>query len=155
MTLGDVLKKERNRRDLSERFVAQHMRLTESEYQNLESGDSPIEEWGPQLAQLAISLGTPTARLISETGKPSQVVGGSRTCGSLIQTYRNKRGMSHSDLAEQLGCAVFDVQSIEDGNSPLEVYAPLLLAFATCIDQPIFNLFYPCGIAFDQLDDYP
>jgi hypothetical protein len=44
---------------------------------------------------------------------------------------------------------------VESGNSPLEEYAPLLLRFSEVVDQPIFNLFYPCGLPFGQLKDYP
>jgi hypothetical protein len=54
-----------------------------------------------------------------------------------------------------IGAPVSLIESIESGASPLETYAPLLLAFAELIDQPIFNLFYPCGLPLDKLTDYP
>ena len=36
-----------------------------------------------------------------------------------------------------------------------EQVGPRLLAFAEAIEQPVFNLFYPCGLPFQELDDYP
>jgi len=44
---------------------------------------------------------------------------------------------------------------IENGESPLEYCGPFLLRFAEVIEQPIFNLFYPCGVPLDKLVDYP
>lgn len=44
---------------------------------------------------------------------------------------------------------------IEAGDSPIEEYGPILLHFAEVIGQPVFNLFYPCGLPFQGLDDYP
>ena len=44
---------------------------------------------------------------------------------------------------------------IEAGKSPIEKYGPLFLGFAEVIEQPVFNLFYPCGLPFQELDDYP
>ena len=35
------------------------------------------------------------------------------------------------------------------------VLLSLLLGFAEVIEQPVFNLFYPCGLPFQELDDYP
>jgi hypothetical protein len=29
------------------------------------------------------------------------------------------------------------------------------LRFAEMIEQPIFNLFYPCGLPLQELQDYP
>ena len=37
----------------------------------------------------------------------------------------------------------------------IEKYGPLLLHFAELIEQPVFNLFYPCGLPLEKLDDYP
>jgi hypothetical protein len=50
---------------------------------------------------------------------------------------------------------VEELALVENGASALEQYAPLLLRFAEVIDQPIFNLFYPCGLPFAELRDYP
>jgi transcriptional regulator with XRE-family HTH domain len=73
----------------------------------------------------------------------------------LIRLHREKRGFSRKELADKLGIPVTDLESIENGGTSLEIYAPLLLSFAEIIDQPIFNLFYPCGLPLEKLTDYP
>jgi hypothetical protein len=56
-------------------------------------------------------------------------------------------------LAARLNWPVDQLNLIESGESPLEIYAPLPLRFAEVIDQPIFNLFYPCGLPVEKLND--
>jgi transcriptional regulator with XRE-family HTH domain len=151
MKLGDVLRKERERKRLAAEKVATELNLGLDDYQELEAGSSPIEQWAPKLAQIAIQLSTPTSRLISETGKSRDAA----QCGSLIRAHREKRALDQEQLAKSLGWQVSELDSIEAGNSPLENYAPKLLKFAELIEQPIFNLFYPCGLPLNQLEDYP
>jgi len=151
MKLGDVLRKERERKRLDVEKVAAELSVAVDDYQELEAGSSPIEQWAPKLAQIAIQLSTPTSRLISETGK-SRDAG---ECGGLIRSHREKRELDQEELAKSLGWQVSELDSIEAGKSPLESYAPLLLKFAELIEQPIFNLFYPCGLPLNQLEDYP
>jgi transcriptional regulator with XRE-family HTH domain len=155
MKLGDVLKKERERSRFTLEDAAQRIGVPVTAYEQLENGASPIEEWGPHLAQIAIKLSTPTSRLISETGKAAQAKLREGQCGQLIVKHREKRGLSSEELARLLDWPVEQIGSIESGNSPLEEYAPILLSFAEMIDQPIFNLFYPCGLPFNELPDYP
>lgn len=155
MKLGDVLRKERERRKLDAEKIAADLGLPVEAYQELEGGASPVEEWGPKLAQIAIKLSTPTSRLISETGRAAQARREDGQCGKLIREHREKRQLSHEDLASQLALPVEEVVSIENGETPLETYAPVLLRFAEVVDQPIFNLFYPCGLPLDRLEDYP
>ena len=155
MKLGEVLKKERERKRLSEQDAALKLGLSIDGYQELEGGGSPIEEWGPKLAQIAIKLSTPTSRLISETGKSAQAMQRDGQCGQLIKKHRETRELSLEDLAQQLDWPVDGLKLVENGESPLEQAAPLLLKFAEVIDQPIFNLFYPCGLPFAELKDYP
>jgi len=155
MKLGDVLKKERERKRLTPDDVAKRMGLSSGEYAELEAGSSPAEEWGPRLALIAIALKTPTSRLIAQTGKSAQARQEQGQCGKLISFHREKREMSASDLAEKIGVTVSEVEAIEAGKTELEIYAPLLLSFAEIIDQPIFNLFYPCGLPLADLTDYP
>lgn len=155
MKLADVLRKERERKKITAGDAAVKISLPIEDYERLEGGASPIEEWGPKLAQLAISLSTPTSRLISETGKSLHARQRDGQCGQLIRTHRTRRRLSQEDLAKLLNWPVDQVASIERGESPLELYAPLLLQFAELIDQPIFNLFYPCGLPFEKLNDYP
>jgi hypothetical protein len=58
-------------------------------------------------------------------------------------------------LAEALEMSEEAYLEIEAGKSPIERFGPLLLGFAEVIEQPVFNLFYPCGLPFQELDDYP
>jgi transcriptional regulator with XRE-family HTH domain len=155
MKLGDVLKKERERVKLTHDETASRMGITLDEYLHLESGESPIEEWGPKLAQLAIKLQTPTSRLISASGKSAQAALEEGECGKLIRSHRERRNLSREELAKLLGVSEAEIEDIENGASPLEKCAPLLLAFAEVIEQPIFNLFYPCGLPFTELSTYP
>lgn len=151
MKLGDVLRKERERKRLPVEKVAAELNVRVGDYQELEAGSSPIEQWAPKLAQIAIQLSTPTSRLISETGKSANA----GDCGRLIRANREKRELDQEQLAQSLGVPVSELDSIEAGKSPLESYAPMLLKFAELIEQPIFNLFYPCGLPLNKLEDYP
>jgi transcriptional regulator with XRE-family HTH domain len=56
MKLGDVLRKERGRRKMTEDDMSSRLALSIDTYRELEDGASPIEEWGPKLAQIAIKL---------------------------------------------------------------------------------------------------
>ena len=155
MKLGDVLRKERQRKRLPEEVVAQALSLPVDEYRALEGGESQIEEWGQKLAQIAIKLATPTSRLISETGRAAQAKQVDGQCAKLIRSHRERRQLGQQEFAERVGMSVDEIAAIENGHSPLETYAPLLLRFAEVIDQPIFNLFYPCGLPLEKLEDYP
>jgi transcriptional regulator with XRE-family HTH domain len=155
MKLGDVLKKERERKKLTVEVVAARLGIPIEQYQEMEEGKSPAEEWGPRLALIAIKLKTPTSRMIATTGKSAQARQTDGQCGKLIKTHREKRELSVENLAQQLGISAEEMQLIEDGKTPLESYAPLLLSFAETINQPIFNLFYPCGLPLEKLTEYP
>ena len=155
MKLGDVLRKERERKKLTIEDAVAKMGVSQDAYAELESGASPIEEWGPKLALIAIKLSTPTSRLISETGKSAQAGREQGQCGRLIKTHRERRDLSQRQLAEKLGWPEEQLTAVENANSPLEQYAPLLLRFAEMVDQPIFNLFYPCGLPFTEINDFP
>jgi transcriptional regulator with XRE-family HTH domain len=155
MKLGDVLKKERERNKLAVGDVAARLGIPIDSYLEMEAGNSVAEEWGPRLALIAIKLETPSSRLIAETGKSAEAKQVEGQCGKLIRSHRERRQRSQQELAEMIGAPVSLIESIESGASPLETYAPLLLAFAELIDQPIFNLFYPCGLPLDKLTDYP
>ena len=155
MKLGDVLRKERERKRLAVEKVAAELNVRVDDYQALEAGSSPIEQWAPKLAQIAIQLSTPVSRLISETGKSATARRDASQCGRLIRAHREKRELDQEQLAKSLGWQVSELDTIEAGKSPLESYAPMLLKFAELIEQPIFNLFYPCGLPLNQLEDYP
>lgn len=153
MKLGDVLRKERTKKDLSTAETAKHLGIDEAEYLELEAGETPAETWGPRLAQIAITLETPTSRLLAESGRSADTAPGQ--AGTLIRGHRERRGKSIDEMAEALEVEADDYRAVEDGKSPIETWGPRLLAFAELIEQPVFNLFYPCGLPFQELDDYP
>jgi transcriptional regulator with XRE-family HTH domain len=153
MKLGDVLKKEREKKGASPEEAAEKLGVSVEDYNKLESGESDVEKWAPLLAEIAIKLETPTSRLISETGRAEDAKAGQS--GKLIQQHRERRELSADDLAEGIGVSKEEYAQIEAGDSPLEQYGPQVLAFAELIEQPVFNLFYPCGLPFQELDDYP
>jgi len=153
MKLGDVLKKEREKKGLSTAEVAEKLGIDEKEYGAIEGGESPAEEWGPHLAQIAIALETPTSRLLAESGRFADTEKGQ--AGGLIKGHRERREKSVKELADAVGISEEEYGKVEAGKSPIEVYGPLMLGFAEAIEQPVFNLFYPCGLPFQELDDYP
>lgn len=153
MTLGDVLRKERQARGLSAPDVAVRLGIAEADYEQVEGGFSPAERWGPVLARLAIQFETPTSRLICESGRSEDAKAGE--CAGRIRAARERRGLTPAAVSEAVELSAADYDEIEAGRSPIERYGPLLLHFAEIVEQPVFNLFYPCGIAFEKLEDYP
>ena len=153
MKLGDVLKKEREKRELTTAEVAESLGIPEEAYLEMEAGESPAEEWGPRLAQIAIELETPTSRLLAETGRFEDTERGQ--AGPLVTGHRERKGKSVEEMARALEISEDEYRRIEAGESELEAYGPLFLGFAEVIEQPVFNLFYPCGLPFQELDDYP
>ena len=154
MKLGEVLKKERERKGLSVEDVAVRLGSSIDRYREIEAGQTPAEMWGPLMANLAIKLETPTSRLLADSGKSSDTQPGQ--AGRLIQRHRERRGKTPEQIAELLDISAEEYQRIEAGQSPIEEYGPLFLRFAEIIGQPVFNLFYPFGLPLDKLsaDDY-
>lgn len=153
MKLGDVLKKERERKKLSTSDTATRLGISEEKYGELEGGSSPAEKWGPLLARVAIKLQTPTSRLLAESGKSKDCKPGQ--AAELIRKHRERNQLTAEQLATQLEISKEEYDEIEAGKSGIEEYGPLLLNFAEVIEQPVFNLFYPCGLPLEKLDDYP
>lgn len=156
MKLGDVLKKEREKKELSTEEVAEKLGITNKEYGEMEGGESDAERWGPILAHIAIELETPTSRLLAESGRSEDCKKGQ--AGGLIKGHRENREKTTEQLVEALSqfeVTAEEYASVEKGESPIEVMGPRFLAFAEAIEQPVFNLFYPCGLPFQELDDYP
>ncbi len=153
MKLGDVLKKERTNKELSVEETAAKLGIDKGEYEQIEAGETPAEKWGPVLAQIAIKLETPTSRLLAESGRFEDTKPGQ--AGGLIQGHRERRELSTAEVAEYAEISEDEYKEIEAGKSELEKYGPLFLGFAELIEQPVFNLFYPCGLPFQELDDYP
>jgi len=153
--LGDVLRKERTGRRIAVAEMAARLGLEVEEYERIEAGETAAEEWGPRLARIAIALETPTARLLAESGRHEDTRRAPGQAGALIRGHRERRGTSVEELAEAAGVPAEELRAIEAGQSELETWGPLLLGFAEQIEQPVFNLFYPCGLPFQELDDYP
>ena len=153
MKQGDVLRKERENKKLSVADVASKLGISESDYEAMEAGESPAEVWGTRLAQIAIELETPTSRLLAESGRFEDTKKGQ--AGPRIKERREERGKSEAEMAEAVGVSEDEYRAIEKGESELEVFGPRFLGFAEAIEQPVFNLFYPCGLPFQELDDYP
>lgn len=151
--LGDVLKKERERKKLSLEDMAGRLGVSSEKYGEMEAGNSPAERWGPLLALIAIKLETPTSRLLADSGRSADTKAGQ--AGELIRKHRERRQKTPDQLAEALEISKEEYEQIEGGQSPIEEYGPLLLHYAEVIEQPVFNLFYPCGLPLDKLDDYP
>lgn len=186
MKLGDVLKKEREKKGASVEETAQYMGIPVEEYREIEAGQSPAEDWGMRLAQIAIQLSVPTSRLLAESGKPADCKPGQ--AGARIKQLREERAKRAQEVAQQKGMSLEDYKKVQDdrdgyprhktpeeiaaamgisieeyreveaGTSPIEKYGPLLLRFAEMLEPSfpvIFNLFYPCGLDYRELDDYP
>ena len=156
MKLGDVLKKEREKKGTSLDDMASALGISNDEYQTMEAGESDAETWGPVLAHIAIELETPTSRLLAESGRSADCKEGQ--AGPLIKGHRERREKSAEEMVTALGELGVDADryaEIEAGTSGIEVMGPRFLAFAEAIEQPVFNLFYPCGLPFQELDDYP
>jgi transcriptional regulator with XRE-family HTH domain len=151
--LGDVLKKERTRKKISPEETASKLGIPSEEYAEIEAGNSPAEKWGPLLAKIAIKLETPTSRLLADSGKSADCKEGQAS--ELIRKHRERRTKTVDQMAEQLEIGKDEYEQIEAGQSGIEKYGPLLLHFAEIIEQPVFNLFYPCGLPLEKLDDYP
>lgn len=153
MKLGDVLKKEREKKGLSVPEISSRLAISEEAYGLIESGESDGERWGPVLALIAIELETPTSRLLAESGRSADCKPGQ--AGQLIGQHRQRREKSVADMAEATGLSSEEYDSVERGESPIETVGPQMLAFAEAIEQPVFNLYYPCGLPFQELEDYP
>lgn len=153
MKLGDVLRKEREKRSLTSTQAAHRLCVTEDEYRDIEGGVSEAEVWGPRLAQIAIELSVATSRLLADSGRSADTRSGQ--AGALIRRHREARGKTAEEVAKAAGLDAETYRAVEEGTSPIERWGPLLLAFAETVEQPVFNLFYPCGLPFQELNDYP
>src|SRR5262245_11788099 len=138
MKLGEILRKERERRKMAAEDVAAYLSIPLEKYAEMEGGESPIEEWGPKIAQVAITLKVATSRLLSEDGRFASTARDPGQCGQLIRKHREARRLTQEEFAKQLDIPLGEIVSIESGDSPIETCGPLLLGFAEAVDQPIF-----------------
>ena len=154
MKLGQVLRKEREKKGLSIAEVAAGTGLEVDDYERLERGEvDEAETWGPRLAELAIQLETPTSRLLAESGRAADTRPGQ--AGVLIRGHRERCAKTVAEMAGALAIPAGEYAAIEAGTSPVERWGPVFLAVAEAVEQPVFNFFYPCGLPFQELDDYP
>lgn len=138
MNIGANIKETREKKGFSPDDMSSRLNISLSEYEQIETGESILERWGPILASLAIKLEIPTSRLISETGKSAQAVEGE--CGALIKRQRERKSLTKTELASMIDLPEEDVAAIESGKSPLEQVGPLLLRCSEIVSQPVFNL---------------
>lgn len=150
MKLGDVLRIKREHREMSTTQVAIALGLSAGEYEAIESGNSPAEEWAPILAGIAVELETPTKHLISESGRAEDARPGQ--VGPLVRGHRERLDKTPDGMAATLEIPPEAYLEIEAGDSDLEVYGPLFVRFAEVIDDKVFNLFYPLGLPFQELE---
>ena len=160
MKLGEVIKKERegktglNRHhQLAVEEVADKLGIAIDDWRTIEAGDSAVEKWFPILCQLAVKLQVPTSRLLAKSGKSKDTQAGQ--AARLIREHREERGKTIEEMAEFIELSVDEYLPIEKGTSPIEKVGPLMLGFAELIEQPVFNLYLPCGVLYQKLDDYP
>jgi transcriptional regulator with XRE-family HTH domain len=148
--LGEVLDLERERRGLGPGEVAAGLGIGMDEWEALAGGASEAERWGLLLAEIAIALGVPTARLVAGSGRAADARSGQ--VGALVRGHREQRRRSAGEMAAALGIPPADYEAVEAGATPLESWGPRLLAFAELVEEPVFDLLYPCGIALGALD---
>ncbi len=76
--------------------------------------------------------------------------------GDVLRKEREMKGISAATMADRLGVSADDYQEIEGGgDSSFESAVALVANFAKAVDLPGVNgLYYPCGIPFQELDDY-
>jgi transcriptional regulator with XRE-family HTH domain len=153
MKLSDALKKERELKGISIEAAALNLHISVQDYSQLEKGHTAAEKWGVVLTRVALKLQTPTSRLISENGRTTGIQKG--MCGKLIRQCREMKKTSLEEVAASVGVSTKEYEEIERGESPLEIFGPQLLRFAELIEQPIYNLLYPCGVSLEKLEDYP
>lgn len=153
MKLGQVLRKERERVAISQEQMIAALGCSEETFAALEGGTSAAEIWGPRWALIAIQLKVPASRLLAKSGKSKDCRPGQ--AGARIRAKREELSLSSARMAQKLDIAVGEYEAIEAGESPLEEIGPLLLCFAETVEQPVFNFFYPHGLPFAEIRDYP
>ena len=74
--------------------------------------------------------------------------------GDVLRKERETKGLTAEEISKRLGVPPDEYKAIEAGDSPLEKYGALVLQFAQAIDQPVSNLYDPCGLPFLEIGDY-
>ena len=99
---------------------------------------------------IAVELETPTKHLISESGRAEDAQPGG--VGALVRRHRERTDRTPDGMAEVLEISEEAYSEIEAGVSDIEMYGPLLVRFAEVIDDKVFNLFYPLGLPYQELE---
>jgi len=153
---GEVLMKERERRKIAAEEMAGKVGVPMDRYLAIEAGDSPAEQWGPAIRDLAVALGAYTTRMFAPSGKAADTRPGQ--AGELIRKHREARQLGAPEVAAKLGISPEDYARIESGSSEIEEWGPFFLRFAEALENgfPVFNLFHPFGLPFEKLslEDY-
>ena len=154
MKQGEVLMKERERKQLSLEELALKLGMPADTYRAVEAGSSGAEKWGPVIRELAVALEVPTSRMFAPSGKWADTRPGQ--AGELIRGHREAKGLSADAVAAKIGVTAEEYQQIESGSSEIEEWGPFFLRFAAEVLDPhfpgvVFNLFHPFGLPFEKL----
>ena len=74
MKLGDVLKKEREKKGIGMEEIAERLELSVDEYSEIEAGESPLEKYGALILKFAQTLEQPVSSLYYPCGLPFREV---------------------------------------------------------------------------------
>ena len=155
MTIGEVLRTARTRRAIPAAEMASRVGLTLEEYAPLEADATSLERSAMTLADLAVHLKIPLSRLVSPTGRADGAAQTAGQCGRLVQARRETLGLDLDQLAALVGTTVTALREIESGASAVERDGPTLLRCAEAVEEPVFNLVFPCGLPLSVLETYP
>lgn len=150
MKFSEVIKKEREKRDISPESAAEGMGISLEEYLAFENDkDQAAEEWANNLVDVAIELEVPTSRLLANTGKSKDIEEGE--CGKQIRYQRENshKKKTITDIINRLEMTEAEYAEIEGCRSPIEKYGPLYLAFAELVDIPVINILCPEAIPYN------
>ena len=76
--------------------------------------------------------------------------------GDVLKKEREMQGMSSSAMASKVGVSAEQYAQIEAGSdASFEAAAALVANFAKALKYPgVDGLYYPCGIPFQEVEDY-
>ena len=75
--------------------------------------------------------------------------------GDVLKKERERKGLSTSATAEQLGVSLEEYEAIEAGeNASFDAAASLVLSFNEMIEGQVSQLYYPCGLPFTEVTKY-
>jgi transcriptional regulator with XRE-family HTH domain len=156
--LGAVIHRERTGNgisrigELSAEEFARLAACAPAELEQLERGEHPAERWFPVLCGAAVTLEVPVGLLVSPDGRSDS---SDDAIGSRLLAARSRLGLSVEAMAQSLRLSAVEYASVERGHAPFESCGKLMLRVAEVLDQPLFNLYMPCGVSYRDLDNYP